>query len=53
MNIGYYIFVSYEFSIRSTPKLSNYIILLPFTYKAIQWVPIDLLIDLCPIHFFR
>ena len=30
------------FGICSTPKLSKYIILLPFTYKTIQWVPTDL-----------
>ena len=31
-----------SFEIFSTPKLSKYIILLPFTYKASQSVPIDL-----------
>ena len=32
-----------SFGIYSTPKLSKYIALLfPFTYKAIQWVSIDL-----------
>ena len=31
-----------SFGICSTPKLSKYSMLLPFIYKAIQWVPIDL-----------
>ena len=31
-----------SFGIYSTPKLSKYIMLFSFTYKAIQWVPIDL-----------
>ena len=31
-----------SFGICSTPKLQNYVALPPFTYKAIQWVPIDL-----------
>ena len=31
-----------SFGICSIPKLSNYMILLPFTYIAIQWVPTDL-----------
>ena len=31
-----------SFGICSSPKLSKYITLLPFTYKAIQRVPIDL-----------
>ena len=29
------------FGMCSTSKLSKYITLLPLTYKAIQWVPID------------
>ena len=31
-----------SFEMCSTSKLSKYIILLQFTYKVIQWVPIDL-----------
>ena len=31
-----------SFGICPTLKLSKYITLLPFTYKSIQWVPIDL-----------
>ena len=33
---------SIYFGIYLTSKLSNYMILLPFTYKHIQWIPIDL-----------
>ena len=33
---------SISFGICSTPKLSKYVPFLAFTYKAIQWVPIDL-----------
>ena len=46
INICYYIFVCLNFLISfgicSTPKLSTYIMLLQFTYKAIKLVPIDL-----------
>ena len=31
-----------SFGTSSTPKLSKYVIFSAFTYKAIQWVPIDL-----------
>ena len=31
-----------SFGICSTPKLSKYVIISPFTYKPIQWVPTDL-----------
>ena len=31
----------YFFGISSTPKLSKYVTFLVFTYKTIQWVPID------------
>ena len=30
------------FEINSTPKLSKNVTLLPFTYKALRWVPVDL-----------
>ena len=45
-SIRFNILVSPEFlnffEMRSTPKLSKYIALLPYTNKAIQLVPIDL-----------
>ena len=31
-----------SFGMYSTPKLSKYVALFPFTYRTIQWVPIDL-----------
>ena len=33
---------STSFGVSSTLKLSKYMILLPLTYKAVQWVSIDL-----------
>ena len=33
---------SYQSMLHSKDALSKYIMLLPFKYKAIQWVPIDL-----------
>ena len=35
------------FGIFSTPKLSKYVTFLAFTYKAIQWVPIDSYLSRC------